>query len=62
MPASREVLDNWFTLAFMTVVLLVSITAIVLSVLVMLKINNSDETESENHPGTIKMVVTYCIS
>lgn len=61
-PASREVLDNWFMLAFMIVVLLVSITAIVLSVLVTLKINNSDETESENSPGTSRMVMIHCIS
>lgn len=53
-PASRDILslsNNWLLLAFMIVVLLVSVTAIVLSVLVMRKNNISDERGSENYPG-----------
>lgn len=54
-PASKDFLNlsnNWLLLAFMVVVLLVSVTAIVLSVLAMLKNNSSDG--SENYPGKFR--------
>lgn len=60
-PAPRELLSKHFVLAFMTFVLLVSVTAIVLTVLVMLrqqgeKSSDANGTGRENRPGVFLLL------